>query len=386
MKEQIEPGATVKEGFGTTEIQRAAETSAVALAEREKATIQAMFVVADSRRRSVPAFEMGLIKDCERPGFAEVARYKKPQRHRNAETGEWEDGFIEGWSIRFAEAALRHWKNVFCDAKIVYEDAEKRIIRFMLIDLESNLPLSTELQLAKTVERRGYGNKPPAGRDILGERLNTAGQKVYIVAATEDELYMKQASAWSKFIRNSLRFMPGDVLDSCLEQVHKTLKGGSPEAQRDRIIMKFDELGITAANLQEYLGKSISKITPEDVDQLRGIYAALKTEEATWAGVMEARNPSTTDPGLGLETKIAKIRAVEQHDPAAAAKMAADWNIDYPLKPETPINTERSQQQSTVPTGTAAGETGSGSNPERREIPADSTPGKGGFKFGGGRK
>ncbi len=194
------PGVMVRQEFGATEVHRAAETSALALAEREKATIAAMFLVADGRPRSIVQFEAGLLAECERPGFAEIARYKKPQRHRDPETGEWVDGFIEGWSIRFAEAALRNWKNVFCDAKIVFEDEQKRIVRFMLIDLESNLPLSTEIQLSKTVERRGSGrnqDQPPKGRDVLGERVNVAGQKVFIVAATDDELYMKQAAAFS---------------------------------------------------------------------------------------------------------------------------------------------------------------------------------------------
>lgn len=152
-----EAGVVVRQDFDSTEISRSGETSAQALAEREKATIQAMFLVADGRRRSVAKFEEGLLAECERPGFAEIARYKKPQRSRDPQTGEWVEGFIEGWSIRFAEAALRNWGNVFCDAKIVYEDADKRIVRFMLIDLQSNLPVSTEIQLAKVVERRGTG-------------------------------------------------------------------------------------------------------------------------------------------------------------------------------------------------------------------------------------
>jgi len=342
---EVTQGVVVREEFGATEIHRAAETSALALAEREKATIAAMFLVADGRRRSIPQFEIGLLAECERPGFAEIARYKKPQRHRDPDTGEWVDGFIEGWSIRFAEAALRNWKNVFCDAKIVFEDDQKRIVRFMLIDLESNLPLSTEIQLSKTVERRGTGrggDQPPKGRDILGERVNVAGQKVFIVAATDDELYMKQASAFSKFRRNALTFVPGDVLDAALTQVHKTLKGQSPEAARTRMITGFDQIGVTIADLQAYLGHSISQITDEEVAELRGIYAAIKTEESTWASVMERKAPTGSTQSAAevakqkIDTLSKKSSTTAQPDdkggssPSAPAETSAQTGAPTP--------------------------------------------------------
>ncbi len=326
-------GQIVRQEFGATEIQHSAETSAHALAEREKATIAAMFLVADGRRRRIPEFEAGLLAECERPGFAEIARYRKPQRTRNKETGEWEEGFVEGWSIRFAEAALRNWKNTYCDAKIVFEDDAKRIIRFMLIDLESNLPLSTEIQLSKTVERRGSGRDgklPPKGRDIRGQRVNVAGQTVFIVDATDDELYMKQAAAFSKFRRNALTFMPGDILDAALSQVQKTLKGQSPEAARDRLVLGFDQIGVTISDLQEYLGHSISKITDAELAELRGVYTSVKTEEMTWEQVLEHKKPGGdggADRAAVLRTNVETMVKAGNID--GARKLATDTGVDF---------------------------------------------------------
>ncbi len=377
-------GQIVRQEFGATEVQHSAETSAHALAEREKATIAAMFLVADGRRRRIPEFEAGLLAECERPGFAEIARYRKPQRTRNKETGEWEEGFVEGWSIRFAEAALRNWKNTYCDAKIVFEDDAKRIIRFMLIDLESNLPLSTEIQLSKTVERRGSGRDgklPPKGRDIRGQRVNVAGQTVFIVDATDDELYMKQAAAFSKFRRNALTFMPGDILDAALSQVQKTLKGQSPEAARDRLVLGFDQIGVTISDLQEYLGHSISKITDAELAELRGVYTSVKTEEMTWEQVLEHKKPGGdggADRAAVLRTNVETMVKAGNID--GAQKLAADTGVDFAeFEPKTHIQQSENGGVRTaepVATESASGKTESPAGDRNNsEIPPSTGPG-----------
>ena len=52
-----------------------------------------------------------LLKECHRPSFADVARYRKP-------IGKG----VEGLSIRFAEAALRLMKNITIQQTVVSED------------------------------------------------------------------------------------------------------------------------------------------------------------------------------------------------------------------------------------------------------------------------
>lgn len=295
--ELVPVGQIVRQEFGAQQVQAPAETSATALAERERSTIQAMFIVARQNPRNVARFEQNLLKECERPGFAEVARYRKPVgRKKNEATGEWEQSYAEGFSIRFAEAAMRHWTNLVCDAKSAYEDDQKRIVRMVVMDLESNITISSELNLSKTVERKGKkkGNAeiPPEGREVISERLNSYGDKTYTVVATDDEIGMKQGANWSKFIRNVLRFMPGDILDACESQIEKTLKGLGPEAARQRLIDAFDRIGVTIANVQEYVGHSISTLSGEEINELRKIHAAIREGESTWKEMVEAKAPA----------------------------------------------------------------------------------------------
>lgn len=327
----VHAGQIARDNFEGQEISNPAETSAAALAEREKALIQALFIVADRKRRSISGFEAGLLKECERPGFAEVARYSLPRRKWNPETRETEEIKIEGFSIRFAEAAMRHWTNVFCQQQIVYEDDLKRIVRFTCIDLECNIPLIGEIQLNKTVERKGFkkgnGWTPPAGREVIGQRTNSVGDVIYIVVSTEEELQMKQASSWSKFIRNVLRFMPGDILDAAEDQLDKTLKGQSPEASRERLINAFDKLKVTLTDLQQFLGHALSDATPSELDELRKIYTAVRENQATWKDIVEGKpGPQGTKEAAGRAGIEMLLKAGNEN---GARAMAKDLKLDF---------------------------------------------------------
>lgn len=286
------PGTVSREGFGQSEIEVRAETAASANAARERAAIEARYVMAVQRPRSMVEVESRLLKECERPGFAEVARFTRPVgKEKNKDTGNWEDKFAEGYSIRFAEAAIRCMRNVYPEAAVVFENDEQRIIRVSVTDLEANVCYASEIIIRKTVERR----KPREGQEIISERINSSGQKTYLVQASDDEVTVKQNALISKTLRTAgLRLIPGDILDTCLIQIRKTLRGIGPEAARDRLMTAFDAIGVTMGDLQLFLGHSLSSINDGELDELRKVYTALKEGETTWAEVMDAKQPKGT--------------------------------------------------------------------------------------------
>jgi len=353
----VKPGTSTRPEFDAVEIRVSAETSALALAEREKATIQAMFIVALNRPRDIDRFEQNILRECDRPGFAEVARYERPVgKEFNKITGEWEDKIAEGWSIRFAEAVMRHWTNVFCDAKSAYEDERKRIVRMAVIDLESNITISSELHMAKTVERRGRGRKrdePPEGREVLGQRINSKGDPVFIVAATDDELNSKQANHWSKFIRNVLRFVPGDVLDKCLERVQSVLDNQAGDEAREKLRTGFDALGISATDLQTYLGHAIKDTTKKELAALRKLYTAIKENEIGWSEAIELKNPTGS---VAQAEKKGEERIAEERMKAAAAggtrtePVTAEEMDRVAAERKAALGSELTAQPSDVPT------------------------------------
>lgn len=256
------------------------ETSGSVLAEQAKALVQARYIIALQRPRDWDVVRQRILKACDRPTFAETAVYKKPIG----------GSYVSGLSIRFAEEARRDMCNIQADRTIIYDDLTKRIVRISLTDLEANNPDYKDIVLEKTVERRN-----PKGRNVLSQRLNSSGEVTYTVEATEDELLTKESALSSKIERQlTLKILPGDIQDEALRAIRDTQKKADksdPDAAKKRLIDAFDDLGIRVADLKSFLGiDSLDGMQPNDVQQLRDIYTAIKEGETNWREVMEQRN------------------------------------------------------------------------------------------------
>jgi hypothetical protein len=173
MNDHVENSASrAIEGFGATELQVQTETAAIAIAAAEKAAIEARYVLAIKRPRDWDTVRIRLLKECKRPGFADAAIYKKPVGKKDGV-----EQFIEGLSVRFAEAALRHVSNFYSSAKSIYDDPHKSITRVTVMDLETNATIEQDITIAKTVERR-YLKK---GQRPISQRVNSYGEPVFVV-------------------------------------------------------------------------------------------------------------------------------------------------------------------------------------------------------------
>lgn len=256
-----------------------AETAASAIAAREEAAVKARYLMALQRPRDVDLVRQRLLKECQRPGFADVAMYAKPVGKQR----------VRGLSIRFAEAAIRHFTNVLTHVSVVFDDEKRRILHVSVIDLETNATYGEDVTLEKVVERR----QPREGQEVIGQRVNTEGEVVYLVRATEDDFRNKQAAAVSKAIRNyGLRLIPGDILDECratIERVKADRAAQDPDAEKKRVLDAFAGIGVSADRMKKYLGHPLEEISPAELVELREVYEAIRDGETTWAALMEER-------------------------------------------------------------------------------------------------
>lgn len=201
----------------TPQRQTSHEISAQATASLARATIEAKFAMAHHRRRSVLEARASILDACKRQAFADGAWYKIPNRG-------------EGFTIRFAEQALNAWRNVDVQAVTGWENESQRLIRVTVTDLESNLSFADEVLINKTVERSTL--KPD--QVPISVRENTDGKKVYLLAATEDEMSVKVNAAKSKVIRNAgLRLIPQDILEEAEEAIRQTKSKGGCDVMGD---------------------------------------------------------------------------------------------------------------------------------------------------------
>lgn len=311
-------GEVARSEFGASELSVQAETASSAVAAQAQAAIQSRYIVAQARPRDWDDVRTKLLKDCKRPGFAAAARYRKP-------IGQG----IEGPSIRFAEAAMRAMGNILPEVQTVFDDAQKRIVRVGVTDLEANLTYSKDVVVSKTVERR----KLQKGQVPIGSRQNSGGQTVYIVEATDDDILNKENALISKALRtNGLRLLPGDILDECMEQVIATVTSRAaddPDAARKRIADAFAELSIQPSDLKRYLGCGLDQASPQQLVELRGLYEAIRNGEATWAEVLDSVEGASEEgeqdaKKAALADKLKKARTKRGASKGKAAEPEVD--------------------------------------------------------------
>lgn len=293
------------------------ETASAAAAAKSQAMVQAHFLMALKSPRNWLDVRQTLLKECERTRFAETARYSIPRA----------GGRVEGWTIRFAEAAMRAMKNLMPETSVAGEDDEKRILKVSVIDLEANLPLSTEIVVQKTIERKSIKD----GETPIRTRINSQGATIYILPASEDDLITKQAALVSKALRTMLlRLIPGDLLDECLDEVTATMKAEDekdPTAAVKKIADGFAGLGVKPSDIKTYLGHEIEASSPAEMQSLRELYSAIRAGDITWreAAAVDGADPKesgVTGQATSLKEKL-KAKAAKDAKPAAEGAGAA---------------------------------------------------------------
>ncbi len=267
---------TARQGAMGQEVEFLGETASAAIAEKARAGIEARFIMARRFPRDLAVVRERLLAACARPGFAEVAIYHKPVG----------DG-IEGPSIRMAEEAARCMGNIDTSAVTVYDDQYKRIIEVSATDLEVNLTYPQTITVEKTVERR----KIRGGQVVRYQRVNSYGDTVFIVDATDDEILNKTAALVSKSLRTVLlRLLPGDILEEAMEKaraVRREIDAKDLVGARDRMTAAFDRLGVRVDQIAAFLGHAVSSVTAEELERLRGLYNAIRDGETTWQEAVE---------------------------------------------------------------------------------------------------
>lgn len=293
------------------------ETSSSAIAAREKAAVEARFLVAMNRPREFETSRLRLLKSCNRPLFAEVARYAKPVG----------GGSVTGLSVRFAEEARVLWGNMDVTTMVVSDTDERRIYRVTGVDLETNATDSIDVIVEKFVERR----QVRSGMEVIGQRMNTTGQVVYKIRATEDDLIVKANAQISKAKRNViLSLLPGDVKEECeiaIVETQKRRDAEDPDAAKRAVLDAFFSIGVMPVQIADLLGHAVEQITPAELGLLRGYYTAIRDGEATYADIVElhsAGKKSAAEPAGKAGTDARGSEGLKSRMGAASASAESD--------------------------------------------------------------
>lgn len=316
----IGAGMTATSGVAGSSLAKSGETAALAVAEAAKANVLARFQIARMCPRDASDARVKILRECDRPRFAEVAVYELPRGEKT----------ITGPSIRLAEVCARAWGNITIESPVTFEDEEKRILSVSVTDLETNTTYGpTGVVVEKTVERR---NPPRNQGDVVGTRANAQGQMLYIVRASDADVLGKQNAIVSKTIRNLiLRLVPGDIVEEAVEranEVHSKKIKDDPTSERKRVIDAFAEINVLPSQLGEALGHPVDQCSPAEIKTLRGWYAAIRDGDLTIRDVIaERKKPADPPPETPADatasassTASSKISRAARNVAAASAK------------------------------------------------------------------
>ena len=257
------------------------EQQAIAIAESKKAEIQAAYIMAMKNPRSEASFRQKFLESCKNKYFAEKAIWSKPVGGKT----------LEGFSIRFAEEALRLWGNIIIDKSVIYEDDEKKIIHLSGLDLETNTKYSEDATISKTIER-----KNAKGYVVVSERTNSYGEVVFVVIANDADMDVKEGSAASKKVRNLiLRLLPPHIKEEAHDVILATMAGQikDPKETIKRMSDNFALLRVSVAMIEKFLGHKVDECTSAELVELNQMYQTIKDGEAKWSEYVDEKTDAT---------------------------------------------------------------------------------------------
>jgi len=217
--------------------------------------IEGALIIARRFPRNADDIRARALESCKRPRFAAMVRYSYPRG----------GGQVEGPSVYLARELARQWGNIRYGVDVVHDDEEIRTIRAWAWDLETNTKRQSDATFKKLIYRKKGGWTHPDERD-LRELTNKHGETT---------------------VRNCLlHILPPDMVEDCLEEALNTLRNDAakdPAEARKKLVLAFRGIGITAEQVETYLGHKLAVVTPEEIANLRAIWKSITDGNSRWS-------------------------------------------------------------------------------------------------------
>jgi len=368
-------GDVTHTAYGDVTHRSGVDVAAATQAAHAQAAVQARYVMAIQRPRNEANFRSKLLLEVDNPDFAAICEYRRPVGKEKNAQGQWVDKIATGPSIHLLRTALRLFGNNGSEPAVITETPDLRIGSITISDYENNFHVVRTFVIEKRIEKRGYENRrtkqvePPPGREILGTRINTDGEEVYIVRMNLDELRKEELRQTALAKRAAAEeFLPRHIIRAALMRavgVMKDTDAKDPAAAKNRMIDAFVELKIMASDLEHYLGHSLDRLSTDELATLRGVYSRLSNEEVTWEECLAERNPA------GSTEEAEKVRAQK-----LAALTGQAQTVTHTEEAKGKSGGENPSGEAKVPTSTEQGPVGTVKTvdapaPDRRYITTD---------------
>lgn len=236
--------------YGEVENQVATRsTTTEMVTTRQAQEVQAAMVIAKKFPRDEVESYNRIMRACQRKSLAEQSMYEYPRGGTK----------VTGPSIRLAEAMAQNWGNLdFGIIELEQKNGESQVMAYAW-DLETNTR-QTKIFNVPHIRGTKKGNIPLTDpRDIYELVANQGARRVRACI---------------------LGVIPGDVIDSAIDECKKTLVGENKEPLIDRVrkgIKLFeDNFSVTLEMLEKYIGCKSEAFSEHDMIRLNNVYKSLR--------------------------------------------------------------------------------------------------------------
>lgn len=275
---------------------------------RQAQEVQAAMVIAKRFPRNEVESYNRILRSCQRKSLAKQSMYEYPRGGTK----------VTGPSIRLAEAMAQNWGNIdFGIIELEQKSGESQVMAYAW-DLETN---TRQTKVFTVPHIRGTKK---------GNVLLTDPRDIYEIVANQGARRLRACI---------LGVIPGDVIDSAIDQCMLTLTSGNKEPLIDRVRKMAkafeDEFGVPLQAIEKYLGCKHESFSENDFVRLKNVYKSLRDGMAKREDYFElapsADNAEIGDPFKGEKGKKEK-QARKQDKPESETK--AEMNTEQP-QPES---------------------------------------------------
>lgn len=235
-------------------------TTTEMVSTRQMQEVQGQIVMAKRFPRNEVDSYNRIMRACQRRSLAEKAEYEYPRGGQK----------VTGPSIRLAEVAAQNWGNIdFGIVELEQRNGESQVMAYAW-DLETNTR-QTKIFSVPHIRSTKKGNVPL-----------TDPRDIYEMVANQGARRMRSCI---------LGIIPGDVIESALDQCHKTLEGVEQRPLIDvikEVSLYFQrDFNVPVEALEKYIGCKSEAFSMNDCLRLRKVYVSLKDGMAKREEVFE---------------------------------------------------------------------------------------------------
>ena len=287
---------------GGIQLGQAANVGSIAIEqERAIAEAQGQMVLAKRFPRSEAAATAKLMEACKSPEFAAQAFYSVPNRG-------------SGPSIRFAEEVARVYQNFQYGHRELSRGDGKSEIEVYAWDVENNNFSRRQITVLHVRDTQ-QGPKPLRDQADIDNRIaNVASKQMRgrILALVSKQLV-------------------ADGIAAC----KRTLAGNSEEpiiARVNRMTQAFtSKCGVTAKNLEAYLGHSLDSVDTDEIAELQGVFNAIKDGARIADYFSDAKGAEAKEVALATADALTKVAEEGAQQRKVEQKKAATKKVDKPV-------------------------------------------------------